>query len=162
MQPQNPFPYAATPSWASPTAHSLAPSGSFAPTLRTLHSTRALAISVFPGRLPQIRAASKSPSLGVKRDRGSVAALALLRQFSLKDLDGHELFWFRATAGYCFSSLFGFLRASRNFAALHPCELQARGGKGDRGISPCKTRLSKSLGFKSPPLRQISLSPTSS
>src|ERR1700693_421226 len=77
MQPQSPFPCAATPSWASPTAHPLAPSGSFAPTLRTLHSTRAAAISVFPGRLPQIRAVSKLPPLGVKRDRGSVAALAL-------------------------------------------------------------------------------------
>src|SRR5580704_4591077 len=77
MQLQNPFPCAVTLSWASPTAHLLAPSGSFAPTLRTSHSTSAAAISVFPGRLPQIPAGSKSLPLGVKRDRGSVAALAL-------------------------------------------------------------------------------------
>ena len=35
--------------------------------------------------------------------------------------EGHLLgFIARATAGYCFSPLFGLLSASRDFAALHP------------------------------------------
>jgi hypothetical protein len=56
----------------------------------------------------------------------------------------------RATAGYCFSPLFGLLRTSPGFTALHPRNLKARGSEGDRGNFPCKTRFSKSLGFKSP------------
>ena len=56
----------------------------------------------------------------------------------------------RATAGYCFSPLFGLLRTSPGFTALHPCNLKARDSKGDRGNFPCETRVRESLGFKSP------------
>jgi hypothetical protein len=56
----------------------------------------------------------------------------------------------RATAGYCFSPLFGLLSASRDFAALHTSSLKARGTKGDSGNFPRKTRLPRNLGFKSP------------
>jgi hypothetical protein len=56
----------------------------------------------------------------------------------------------RATAGYCFSPLFGLLRTSPGFTALHPRNLKTRDSKGDSGNFPCKTRLPERLGFKSP------------
>jgi hypothetical protein len=56
----------------------------------------------------------------------------------------------RATAGYCFSPLFGLRRASWDFVALYADKLKARDTKGDRGNFPCKTRFRQSLGFKSP------------
>src|SRR6266851_8115140 len=77
MPPHNPLLCVAPPSWARPTERSPLRSGSFAPIPQTSHSTCASAISVFPERLPQTRAASKSPPRGASRDRGSSAALAL-------------------------------------------------------------------------------------
>jgi hypothetical protein len=67
----------------------------------------------------------------------------------------------RATAGYCFSPLFGLLRTSSGFATLCVDELKAYGSKGDPANFPFKMRFAGSLGFKSPPLRQNSVSPTS-
>jgi hypothetical protein len=56
----------------------------------------------------------------------------------------------RATAGYCFSPLFGLFRTSQDFAALYAGQVKGRESKGDGGNSPCKTRFPKSPGFKSP------------
>jgi hypothetical protein len=56
----------------------------------------------------------------------------------------------RATAGYCFSPLFGLLRTSRGFTALHTCDLKARDSKGDGGNFPCNTGRPRSRGLSPP------------
>jgi hypothetical protein len=42
----------------------------------------------------------------------------------------------QATAGYCFSPLFGLCRVSPDFAAFYPRNLKAHGSKGDSGNFP--------------------------
>jgi hypothetical protein len=59
----------------------------------------------------------------------------------------------RATAGYCFSVLFGLPSASQDFVAFQPSDLKVHGSKDDSGNFPYKTRAPERLGFKSP-LRQ--------
>ena len=109
------------------------------------------------GRIPCPDKATPGPSneLGRKSRRQNGAKSLSRFVFAQGFWQWNAEFTDRATTGYRFSPLFGLLRASRNFATLHARSLKARGSKCDSGNFPWKTKFSRSLGFKSPPLRQI-------
>jgi len=110
------------------------------------------------GRIPCPDKATPGPSneLGRKSRRQNGAKSLSRFVFAQGFWQWNAEFTHRATTGYRFSPLFGFLRASREFATLHARSLKARGSKCDSGNFPWKTKFSRSLGLKSPSLRQFS------